>query len=237
MKCIIIDHESSSREILKKFINDLSNLQLVGEFGDVASANTFLQKKNDVDLMFLEIDLPKKSGLSLFKDSNNLPMTIITASDPKYAAETYEFNVVDYLLKPLKFDRFIRAIAKAEEKMKSNESAASIFSNNNDFIFIKSERKYIKINFSDLMLIEGLKDYVIVHATHGKYMTAMNVKTIHNKLPENIFFRVSKSYIINLNFIDDIDGGFIDIKEYKVPIGRSYRDVFMDFVNKRLLRR
>jgi DNA-binding LytR/AlgR family response regulator len=238
MKCIIVDHESTVRENLKKFISDLSNLKLVGEFSDVASASAFLQKKGNVDLMFLEIDLPKKASLNFLKDSNNVPMTIATASDAKYAIEAYDYNAIDYLLKPLKFDRFIRAVAKAEERMRATVNATPHSLNNvNDFIFIKSERKYIKIDFKDLMLIEGLKDYVIVHATHGKYMTAMNVKTIHNKLPENIFFRVSKSYIINLNFIDDIDGGYVDIKEYKVPIGRSYRDVFMDFVHKRLLRR
>lgn len=237
MKCIIVDHESSARENLKKLISELSNLKLVGEFSDVSSANTFLQKKNDVDLMFLEIDLPKKSGLAFLKEANNLPMTIVTAASEKHAVETYEYSIVDYLVKPLKFDRFIRAVAKAEEQLKLKENSGSIFNDDDNFMFIKSERKYIKINYSDLMLIEGLKDYVIVHATHGKYMTAMNVKTIHNKLPGNIFFRVSKSFIVNLNFIDDIDGGYIDIKEYKVPIGRSYRDIFMDFVNKRLLRR
>ena len=128
-------------------------------------------------------------------------------------------------------------MAKADEIMKMSASPCIFDAYEDKFIFIKSERKYVKVNFDDLLFIEGLKDYVIIHATHGKYMTAMNVKTIFNKLPESMFFRVSKSYIVNVNHIDDIDGAYINIKGNQVPIGRSYRDSFVDYINTRLLRR
>ncbi len=236
MKCIIVDDEPLAREGMKLNIGELSNLTLVGEFEDAATANTFLQK-NNVDIMFLDIEMPGVSGLDFLRSLENPPMVILTTAYPQYAVEAYELDVVDYLVKPIKLDRFIKAVAKAEEYIKLSKSTSVFEAIEDDFIFIKSERKYVKIKFDELLFIEGLKDYVIIHATHGKYMTAMNVKTIHNKLPEDIFFRVSKSYIINVNHIDDIDGNYVNIRENRIPIGRSYRDVFLEFVNKRLLRR
>ena len=236
MKCIIVDDEPLAREGMKMNIGELSNLKLVGEFEDATTANDFLQS-NEVDIMFLDIEMPGVSGLEFLRSLNNAPMVILTTAYPQYAVEAYELDVVDYLVKPVKLDRFIKAVAKAEEFIKLSENTSVFEAVEDDFIFIKSERKYVKIRFDELLFIEGLKDYVIVHATHGKYMTAMNVKTIHNKLPEELFFRVSKSFIINVNHIDDIDGNYVNIKENKVPIGRSYRDVFLEFVNRRLLRR
>ena len=149
-------------------------------------------------------------------------MVILTTAYSQYAVEAYELDVVDYLVKPIKFERFVRSVAKAEEILKMSESPCVFDAFEDKFIFIKSERKYIKINFDDLLFIEGLKDYVIIHATHGKYMTAMNVKTIFNKLPESMFFRVSKSYIVNVNHIDDIEGAYINIKGNQVPVEKEH---------------
>jgi DNA-binding LytR/AlgR family response regulator len=236
MKCIIVDDEPLAREGMRMNIGELSNLTLVGEFENAAAANEFLEK-NQVDIMFLDIEMPGLSGLEFLRSLSNAPMVILTTAYPQYAVEAYELDVVDYLVKPIKLERFIKAVAKAEEFLSLAENTAVFEAIEDEFIFIKSERKYVKIRFDELLFVEGLKDYVIVHATHGKYMTAMNVKTIHNKLPEDIFFRVSKSFVINVNHIDDIDGNYVNIREYKIPIGRSYRDVFLDFVNKRLLRR
>lgn len=236
MKCIIVDDEPLAREGMRMNIGELSNLTLVGEFENAAAANEFLEK-NQVDIMFLDIEMPGLSGLEFLRSLSNAPMVILTTAYPQYAVEAYELDVVDYLVKPIKLERFIKAVAKAEEFLSLAENTAVFEAIEDEFIFIKSERKYVKIRFDELLFVEGLKDYVIVHATHGKYMTAMNVKTIHNKLSEDIFFRVSKSFVINVNHIDDIDGNYVNIREYKIPIGRSYRDVFLDFVNKRLLRR
>jgi DNA-binding LytR/AlgR family response regulator len=236
MKCIIIDDEPLAREGMKMNISEIPNLNLVGEFEDAIKANEFLQK-NDVDLMFLDIEMPGVSGLDFIRNLKNPPMVILATAYPQYAVEAYELDVLDYLVKPVKLERFIKAVAKAEEYMKLSAETSVVESIEDNFIFIKSERKYVKINFDEIYFIEGLKDYVIVHASHGKYMTAMNVKTIHNKIPEDIFYRTSKSFIININHISDIDGGYVNIKDSKIPIGRSYRDTFLDFVNKRLLRR
>jgi DNA-binding LytR/AlgR family response regulator len=238
MKCIIIDHEKRSRDELKKNIIEIPSLQLVEEFDSTDSAKEFLKKNNDVNLMFLEIDTPgKEEGLKFLKKLGNPPATIVVTNDNSQAIEAFDSGVVDYVLKPIKLGRFIKAMAKVEEILKTADKPKQLAAKEDDFIFIKSERKYIRIKYEDLIFIEGLKDYVIVHATHGNYMTAMNVKTIHNKLPMNIFFRVSKSFIINIDFIDDIDTGYINIGEMKIPIGRSYREMFFEYVNRRLLRR
>ena len=235
-KCIIVDDEPFAREGMRMNIEELENLELVGEFGSATDASKFLLK-NKVDLMFLDVEMPGTNGIDFLRSLNNPPMVILTTAYPQYAVEAYELDVVDYLVKPIKFERFVRSIAKAEEVLKLSESPSVLDAVEDNFIFIKSERKYVKIKFEELLFIEGLKDYVIIHATHGKYMTAMNVKTIYNKLPESIFFRVSKSYIVNVNHIDDIDGAYINIKGNQVPIGRSYRDTFVDYINSRLLRR
>ncbi|MBR5983249.1 MAG: response regulator transcription factor [Bacteroidales bacterium] len=236
MKCIIVDDEPLAREGMRMNIEELDNLELVGEFASAAEASKFLLK-NKVDLMFLDVEMPGTNGIDFLKNLDNPPMVILTTAYPQYAVEAYELDVVDYLVKPIKFERFVRSVAKADEIMKMSASPCIFDAYEDKFIFIKSDRKYVKVNFDDLLFIEGLKDYVIIHATHGKYMTAMNVKTIFNKLPENIFFRVSKSYIVNVNHIDDIDGAYINIKGNQVPIGRSYRDSFVDYINTRLLRR
>ena len=229
IKCIIVDDEPLAREGMRMNIEELDNLELVGEFASAAEASKFLLK-NKVDLMFLDVEMPGTNGIDFLKNLDNPPMVILTTAYPQYAVEAYELDVVDYLVKPIKFERFVRSVAKADEIMKMSASPCIFDAYKDKFIFIK-------VNFDDLLFIEGLKDYVIIHATHGKYMTAMNVKTIFNKLPENTFFRVSKSYIVNVNHIDDIDGAYINIKGNQVPIGRSYRDSFVDYINTRLLRR
>ncbi len=236
MKCIIIDDEPLAREGMKMNINEVPSLELVGEFDDAIKATQFLQD-NDVDLMFLDIEMPGISGLNFLKDLANQPLVILATAYPQYAVEAYELDVVDYLVKPIKLDRFMKAVNKAEEIARLSKSTSMLEAIEDDFIFIKSDRKYVKINFDEIFFIEGLKDYVIIHTVHGKYMTAMNVKTIHNKLPEEIFIRTSKSYIINIAHIKEIDGNDVIVQDNKIPIGRSYRDEFLEFVNRRLLKR
>lgn len=236
IKCIIVDDEKIAREGMKLNIDKMDNLELVGEFSCAEDAEKFLTK-HKVDLIFLDIQMQGKNGLDFIRDLNSNPMVIFTTAYPQYAVEAFELDVVDYLVKPIKFDRFVRAVAKAQEIKSLSKTPAVVDAFEGNFIFIKSERKYVKINFDELLFIEGLKDYVIIHTLNGKYMTAMNVKTIFNKLPETTFFRISKSFVININHIDDIDGAYVNIKGNQIPIGRSYRDIFVDFVNTKLIRR
>ncbi|MDA3911227.1 MAG: LytTR family DNA-binding domain-containing protein [Bacteroidales bacterium] len=236
MNCIVVDDEALAREALKLNIKELPNVDLLGSFDNALKANEFL-RENDVDLMFLDVELPGLSGLDFIKSLKHAPHVILTTAFPQYAVEAFELDVVDYLLKPIKMERFLKAINKVEALLRTNDEPAAL-DFNQDFIFVKSERKYIKLNYNDIYFIEGLKDYVILHANKGKYMTAMNVKTIHGKLPSAVFFRTSKSYIINVNHIDEIDGEDVIVQDTRIPIGRSYRERFLStFVNRRLVRR
>ncbi len=236
MNCIVVDDEPLAREGMKLNIKEVPNLDLLGSFENALKANEFLQE-NDVDIMFLDIEMPGLNGLDFIRSLKHPPIVIVTTAYPQYAVEAYELDVLDYLVKPIKMDRFLRSVNKVEDVLKMHDEPSAI-DFNEDFIFVKSERKYIKLNYNDIYFIEGLKDYVILHANKGKYMTAMNVKTIHSRLPNSVFFRTSKSYIINVNHIDEIDGDDVVVQDTRIPIGRSYREKFLQkFVHKRLVRR
>ncbi|MDA3819719.1 MAG: LytTR family DNA-binding domain-containing protein [Candidatus Delongbacteria bacterium] len=236
MNCIVIDNDSRAREEMKQNIKNVPNLEMIGSFETALKANEFLLE-NDVDLMFTEVELPGLNGFDFVRSLKNPPQVIVTTSDEKHAVEAFELDVLDFLAKPIKMDRFIRAINKAEGVLRMHDEPSAI-DYNEDFIFVKSERKYVKLNYNDIYFIEGLKDYVILHANKGKFMTAMNVKTVHRRLPNPTFFRTSKSYIVNVNHIDEIDGEDVIVQDTRIPIGRSYREKFVHrFVQKRLIRR
>ncbi len=236
LKCIIIDDEPLAREGMKLNINEINFLKLIGEFEDAIKANDFI-KNNNVDLMFLDIQMPGISGIDFLKSIKNAPLTIITTAYPQFALEGYDLDIVDYLVKPIRIERFIKAVNKAQEIFEYKNQKESD-TKKIDYVYIKSNRKYIKLNFSDIIYIEGLKDYVIIYIKDTKYITAMNIKTINNQLPQDMFFRISKSYIININNISEIDNDFVIAKNGKeIPIGRTYKEDFLNYVNKHLIKR
>lgn len=238
MKCIIVDDEPLARKGMLLNVKEVSTLELVGTFENAADANDYLQN-NEVDLMFLDIEMPEITGLEFLKTLVNQPLVILTTAYPQYALESYELDVIDYLVKPIRIERFIKAVNKAEEFHKLKSTTKMVFESvGEDYVFVKSERKYVKIFFKDIRYIEGLKDYVIIHTDGRKIMTAMNVKTIDNQLPNEIFVRINKSYIVNVNAINEIDNDFVIIDKSEIPIGRTYKDDFINnFVNKRLIKR
>ncbi len=236
MNCIVIENDARAREEMKQNIKNVPNLELIGSFENALKANEFLQE-NDVDLMFTEVELPGLNGLDFVRSLKNPPQVIVTTSDSKHAIEAFNLDVMDYMVKPIKMDRFLKAINKVEGILRMHDEPSAI-DYNEDFIFVKSERKYVKLNYNDIYFIEGLKDYVILHANKGRFMTAMNVKTVHRRLPNPTFFRTSKSYIVNVNHIDEIDGEDVIVQDTRIPIGRSYREKFVHkFVQSRLIRR
>ncbi len=231
MKCIIIDDEPLAREGMELNIQDVSFLELVGQFDNALKANDFL-KDNQVDLMFLDIQMPGVTGLDFIRLLNDKPLVILTTAYPQYALEGFELDVVDYLVKPIRMERFLKAVNKAKEiydlKEDSNDQKEILTSPSSDFIYIKSERKYIRIFFKDIIYIKGMKDYVLIYEESRKTMTAMNIKTIKEQLPASIFARVGKSFIINVNYIDSIDADFIVIGKEEIPLGRTYREHFIN---------
>ncbi len=242
MKCIIIDDEPLAREGIRLNAQDVHFLEIVGEFNQALEANNFLSA-NEVDLMFLDIEMPGVSGLDFLRSLKKRPLVILTTAYPQYALESYELDAVDYLVKPIRLDRFIKAVNKAKElhellQLAGQATAVEIAQ---DYIYIKSDRKYIKVFFKDIAFIKGMKDYVLLYAGREKIITAMNIKTIHEQLPPSIFARVSKSHIVNINFIQAIDQDSIQLRGdllEEIPLGDTYREDFISrYVKTNLVQR
>jgi DNA-binding LytR/AlgR family response regulator len=242
MKCIVIDDEPLAREGMQLHIKEVQFLDSIGEFGNSIAANNFLST-NDVDLMFLDIEMPGMSGLDFLRSLNKRPLVIITTAYPQFALSGFELNVIDYLLKPIRLDHFIKAVNKAKEYYDFQHLATktTVEAIAHDYIYIKSERKFIKLYFRDILFIKGLKDYVTIYSGKDKIMTAMNIKTIHEQLPVAMFARVSKSHIINIDCIASIDQETIQLKgvpNEEIPLGDTYREDFMTrYVKTNLVQR
>lgn len=227
MKCIIVDDEPLAREGIELNIEEVSFLDLVGQFGNALAANDYLMQ-NEVDLMFLDIEMPGITGLEFIRALKNPPMVILTTAYPQYALEGFELDVVDYLVKPIRLQRFVKAVNKAKEYFELTQKADNtIESFEEEFIYIKADRKYIRLFFKNIQYIKGMKDYVMIYASDQRIMTAMNIKTINNQLPDSIFARVGKSYIINVNFIDSIELDIIQLGNEEIPLGRTYKEQFL----------
>ena len=228
MNCLIVDDEPLARQGMKSLIEEVSNIEILGQFSNAPAAMEFI-KSNDVDLIFLDIQMPKVTGLEFAEQLPKKTLVIFTTAYSKYAAKSYELDAIDYLLKPIDKDRLKKAITKAEtyKKLLSDDQAINTLeSSTGDFLFIKSDRRFYKVNFHDIRFIEGLKDYVVIYTATQKLITAMNLKTIHSRITANSFIRVSKSYVINMDFIDSFDSYTIYMGESEIPIGDVYKKDF-----------
>lgn len=228
MNCIIVDDEPLARSEMRSLISEISGIDILGEFSSAPSALEFL-KDNEVDLIFLDIEMPMVTGLEFAEMLPKKSLIIFTTAYSQYALKSYELEAVDYLLKPIDPQRLEKAIDKAilyTELLSKDTVKNTVESNTADFLFIKAERRFYKINFSDIKFIEGLKDYVVIHTRHQKLITAMNLKTIHQKISGEIFIRVSKSYVVNMNYIDSFDNHNIYIEDSEIPLGEVYRSEF-----------
>ncbi|MGO4290262.1 LytR/AlgR family response regulator transcription factor [Chitinophaga sp. RAB17] len=232
MNCIIVDDEPLAREQMQSLIKDVSQLDILGKFSNAPTAMDFL-KENEVDLIFLDIEMPMVTGLQFAAQLPKQTLVIFTTAYPQYALKSYELDAIDYLLKPIEKGRLQKAINKAEAYMNllSDDTEKNVVESNTvDFLLIKSDRKFHRINFADIRFIEGLKDYVVMYVGNQKLITAMNLKTIHQKLPQHFFLRVSKSYVVNTNYIDSFDHRNIYLSEFEIPLGEVYKkDFFKTF--------
>ncbi len=241
MTCIIIDDEPLARQGMQMHLKNMPQLTLLGSFSNPLDAISVLQQ-NTIDLLFLDINMPEMSGLDFVKTLKNSPMVIFATAYPQYALDSYELDAVDYLLKPIRFERFVKAVNKAQNyldllqsKDGTNNQVESV---NHDFIYIKADRKYFKIAFRDILYIEGLKDYVILHTPERKVITAMNLKTIFDQLPPSVFARISKSYIVNTEHIVSFDTFTVYLNNIELPIGNNFKDdFFRNFVAAKVVKR
>ncbi|HLT95096.1 MAG TPA: LytTR family DNA-binding domain-containing protein [Membranihabitans sp.] len=233
MDCIIIEDQAPARRILEKYIRDIGTLRLKATFSDAIAALEFLQNEH-VDLIFLDIHLPKISGLDFLKSLSHPPRIILTTAFQDYALEGYDLDVVDYLLKPFSFQRFVKAVTKARAiyQQNDNHGPAPDPSGSSD-LFVKSGYEYIKIRVRDILFIKADSDYTEIYLTDKKHLTSESLQYWENYLNKNQFTRVHKSYIVNVDKIRKIVGNQIYlIDQHTIPIGRVYKEPFMDkFVN------
>jgi len=235
---IIVDDEPLAREGMRLNCDQVPFLDHRGEFANALVASDYLAK-NEVDLIFLDIEMPGLNGLDFIRAMTKQPHIILCTAYPQYALESYELDVIDYLVKPIKFERFFRAVNKVKDYLElDNTTRSSVDNYEDDFMYIKSDRQYVKVFYKDVLYIKGMKDYVVIHTKQKKYMTSMNVKTILAQLPETLFARVSKSYIIQVNQIKSIGVDTIYTEDLDLPLGPSYKEGFIEkFVKTNLVSR
>ncbi len=208
-------------------VQEVSYLQLVGQFENAIKANDYLLK-NKVDLMFLDIQMPGMTGLEFLQNIKNKPLAVLTTAYPQYALEGFELEVVDYLVKPIRLSRFLKAVNRAKELHElRNNNKKTVKGNNDEFIYLKADRQLKKIFLQNIDCIEGMKDYVIIYAGKQKIITAMNLKTIHEQLPSAMFARTSKSFIVNVHKIESVETDLIHVAGKELPLGRTYKDAFI----------
>ncbi len=227
INCIIIDDEPLARKGLKEYIEEVDFLCLAGEFENPLKA-TKLISEGRADLLFLDIQMPKLSGLEFFKALHPAPPVIFTTAYPQYALEGFELNALDYLVKPISFDRFYKAALRAKEYYewrKLNDDKTPV---DEDHFFIKSDNKLVRIAFSEVLFVEALQNYVSIQTQAKKYITYLTFKSIEDYLPSKQFIKTHKSYIVAASKIDTIDGSEIKIGDHVIPISRNSRDEVME---------
>lgn len=235
IKALIVDDEPLAQNVIQQYALKIPELTIVGSCNDAICAHKRLLEEK-IDLLFLDINMPKLSGISFLKNLKDAPLVIFTTAYSEYALEGFELNAVDYLKKPFSFERFCKAFFRAEElfRLKQTAKLHQFFETENDFLFIKSNKKTIKINFSEICFIEGLGDYIKIHLQDKKLVTNLSMKKVIGLLPKNRFYRIHKSYIIALDKIHLVEGNMVEVNKTKLPIGNSFRQEFMSFVNNNL---
>jgi DNA-binding LytR/AlgR family response regulator len=248
LNCLIVDDEPLAQEVLAAHISKIPNLHLVQQSNNAIEAFEALHK-NSIDLLFLDINMPVMSGLSFLRSLKDPPAVILTTAYSEYAMEGYELDVIDYLLKPIPFDRFLKAVKKAVTKLQSNgkqiQNIAEDYNTNvnvtssiapataeKQYFFVKADGKLVKVNYTDIKFIEGMKDYLKIHTATGMIVTHSTMKAMEEQLPSSKFMRVHKSYIIALNAIKTIEGNiiFLDKEKAEVPLGSSFKEALLSVV-------
>lgn len=226
IRTLIVDDEPHAIEVLEKYLAQFNQMELVGKCADAIQAFQLLQQKT-IDLMFLDIQMPGIKGTDLLRSLKNPPKVIFTTAHSEYALEGFELNAVDYLLKPISFERFLRAVDKiyqlTENKSRPAVTHETMVNDHETFIYLKVERKTIKVNVNDILWIESLRDYVKVVTKDHTYITRQKISILEEMLPENKFVRIHRSFIVALAKIDSFYSYSIEIAGHELPIGRNYK--------------
>jgi DNA-binding LytR/AlgR family response regulator len=233
LNCLIIDDEPVARKGLAEYAKDIEFLNVIAQCENAMKASTFLQEEK-IDLLFLDIQMPKLSGVDFLKSLKNPPMTIFTTAFSEYAVEGYSLDVVDYLIKPISFERFLKAVHKAHDfhKMKNTSQVTE------NYFFVKSNGRIEKVDFNEILYVESLQNYVTIHTKDRKLITYLTLSGLESQLPADRFMKVHKSFLVALAKIESIDGNELIIAKARVPISRTLKDeVLQKIVGKNFLKR
>ena len=238
LACLIIDDEPLARKGIKEYIEDVDFLTLAGEFDSPLKAMELI-RSGKVQLIFLDIQMPKITGLQFFKSLKQAPPVIFTTAYPQYALDGFELNALDYLVKPISFERFLKAALKAKEYYelrKENKALETAVSS--DYLFIKVDGKLVRVSYGDILFVEAVQNYVTIHTKEKKFMTYLTFHSIEEFLPSSLFIKTHKSYLVALSKIESIEGNCIQIGSHSVPISRNLKDEVMErIMNSRFLKR
>lgn len=239
MRCIAVDDEPLALKIIEDFASKIPWLKLTATASSAIEAAEML-KRGGIELMFLDIDMPHLSGVDFVRMSANLPPVIFTTAYPDYALTGFELDAVDYLLKPFSFDRFYKAAAKAHDRYEMRHSGAvpppsAAAAPPPDYLMVRVEYATVRVELNDILLIEGLKDYVKIVTAHKNYVTKSSMKNVEEKLPADRFIRVHKSFIVHLNKVRAFENNHLILGDHKIPLGSGNREEFLRFLEKNRL--
>lgn len=221
IKCVIIDDERLAIEVIENHLKSFDNIEIVASFNNPLKAYPILEREK-IDVIFLDINMPQMTGFSFIENLSNKPLIVITTAYREYAVKSFELNVLDYLVKPIPFTRFLKTVNKIYQQVYMNSAGGDSNLQQEPHIFLKVNKKLLKINLNDILYIESLKDYIKVITKLGDYVVHKSLSAITEELPQSSFIRVHRSYTISINKIIALEGNTIEISNKKIPIGRNY---------------
>jgi len=222
IKCVIIDDEPLAIKVIEDHLKNFDHIEVVATLTSPLKAYGILEQEK-VDVIFLDINMPQISGFTFIENLTHKPLIVITTAYREYAVKSYELNILDYLVKPIPFNRFLKTINKVYQQVYIGSNANDTLIQHDPHIFLKVNKKLVKVNLNDILIIESLKDYIKVITTLDDYVVHKSLTTITEELPQSNFMRVHRSYTISINKIDAIEGNVIEIANRKIPIGRNYQ--------------
>ncbi len=234
---LIVDDEPLALDVLETYVQQVPDLVLVGKCANALEAGSVLNDHH-VDLVLLDIQMPQLTGVEFVRSLQNPPYIIFTTAFPNYAIEGFELDAVDYLLKPISLERFLKAINRVRDLM-AKRDRLTLPEDTADFIFVKADKKYVRVKYDSILYIEGLKDYVIIRLIEGRVITLQTMKSLEERLPAAKFRRIHRSYIVNIDQVQAISGNIIELMEggrlKTLPIGKNYRDELTDLIEENKL--